>query len=90
LTWRDSSPHGASGNDVQELRQVSRLTPQQVVVSGASAARGPARLTPVAPDALQLRGVRGMARRDGVLAVQDLRRSRAQVNFSVGQYQDYD
>jgi len=28
---------------------------------------GPVRLTPVAPDALELRGVSGMARRDGVL-----------------------
>ncbi|MEA3396517.1 MAG: hypothetical protein U9R05_03550, partial [Chloroflexota bacterium] len=34
-------------------------------------------------NALELRALRGMARRDGVLATQDLRRIRAPVNFSV-------
>jgi len=60
-----------------------RHAPQPVAASGAASARGPTRLTPVAPDALELHGVRGMARRAGMLAAQDLRRSRAPVNFSV-------
>jgi len=67
LTWRNFSPHGVSSGAGSGPRQGSRLTPQQVVVGRASSARGPTRLTPVAPDALELRGVRGMARRAGVL-----------------------
>jgi len=35
-------------------------------------------------DALQLLAVNGPARREGVSSAMDLRRSRAQVNFSVG------
>jgi len=45
--------------------------------------RGAARLTRVAPDALELRAFRGTARRDGVLAAPVTRRSRARVNFAV-------
>jgi len=51
--------------------------------TGGLVRAGPTRLTPVAPDALELRGVNGAARRVGVLSAMDSRGSRAPVNFSV-------
>ena len=51
---------------------------------------GQTRLTPVAPDALQLRAFGGTAHRVGQFWGQVTHHNRAQVSFSVGQYQDYD
>jgi len=63
---------------------VTGVAPQGGVSRGGARALAQAAQHPLHSDALQLLVVNGPARREGVSSAMDLRRSRAQVNFSVG------